>query len=68
MELVILSTVAAVAILVAELRDLAAGKQFGRPATPAATPAVTSVTDLAPGSRVANEDSAATHPELDRAA
>ena len=68
MELVILSTVAAVAILVAELHDLAGREHFGRPSTPAAAPAVASVTDLAPASRVANEDSAETRPELDRAA
>jgi hypothetical protein len=68
MELVILSTVAAVAILIAELRDLARGNPIVRSTTPAVTPRLAPVADLSPGKRAANEQSAAPRPELDRAA
>ncbi len=68
MELVILSTVAAVAILIAELRDLAGGVHFTRPSTAVATRQIATVVDLAPGSRAANEESTSPRSELDRAA
>ena len=67
MELVIISTVAAVAILIAELRDLAAGAHFIRSSTAIATRPVATIVDLA-ASHAANEESAAPRPELDRAA
>jgi len=67
MELVILSTVATVAILIAELAGLARREQLGRSATPAGAPRLASLTDLAAGSPAANQESVA-HPELDRAA
>ena len=68
MELVIISTIAAVAILIAELRDLVAGAHFTRPSTAIATRPIATVIDLASGNRVANEESAVPQPELDRAA
>jgi hypothetical protein len=67
MELVILSTVAAVAILIAELRDLAGSARFTRHLAATATSPNT-VVNLAVGSHAANEESAAPRPELDRAA
>lgn len=68
MELVILSTVAAVAILIAELRDLARREPLMRGAAAEAAPRRASVADLASGVRAANQESAAPSPELDRAA
>ena len=69
MELVILSTVAAVAILIAELRDLAGREHFARPAAAAAVTRLTaSVIDLDVRSRVAHEEWAAPPSDLDRAA
>jgi hypothetical protein len=68
MELVIISTIAAVAILIAELRDLAVGVRFDRPSTAIATRPIATVVDLASGNHAANEEPAAPRPELDRAA
>jgi hypothetical protein len=68
MELVILSTLATIAILVAELSDLALRDRIGRPVAQSGAPRLASLADLSRGSRVANEEGAASHPELDRAA
>lgn len=67
MELVILSTVAAVAILIAELRDLAGHQSIAAVGAQAA-PQTAAVTSLALAGGAANEESAAPRPELDRAA
>jgi len=67
MELVILSTIATVAILIAELGGLVRGEHFGRSTAPAGAPRLASVADLAAGSPAANQESV-THAALDRAA
>jgi len=64
MELVIISTIAAVAILIAELRDLVAGVHFARPSTATAARPIATVVDLASGNRAANEEPAAPRPKL----
>jgi len=68
MELIILSTVAAVTILIAELRDLTVRHAIGRPAPSAATPRLTALTDVSAGSRSVKAEPAEARPELDRAA
>lgn len=68
MELVILSTLAAVAILIAELRDLVGREQVDRSVAPTASPHLTAVAELPVGISAANKASAANRPELDRAA
>ena len=68
MELVILSTVAAIAILLAELRDFAAGEQFGRSMTLAGAPRSDSNAPPASGSGAANSEAPARRRELERAA
>jgi hypothetical protein len=68
MELVILSTVAAVAILLAELRDLAGRERVDRSSTVTGTARIASVADLATGSDAANQERPAPPAELDRAA
>lgn len=67
MELVILSTIAAVAILVAELRDLA-GHQPAASVGTQASPHAVAATSLMLAGDAANQESAAPRPELDRAA
>lgn len=67
MELVILSTFATVAILIAELGGLAHREHLGRSAAPAGALRLTSVADLVSGSRASNQESVAP-AELDRAA
>jgi hypothetical protein len=67
MELVILSTLAAVVILIAELRDLVGGEHIDRSFEPAAGAPLASVINLAAGGTAANQ-SAAAQAELDRAA
>jgi hypothetical protein len=67
MELVILSTVAAVAILIAELRDLAGRQPLARVGAPL-TPHAAAVGGLTLAGQAANQESAAPSPELDRAA
>ncbi len=67
MELVILSTFATVAILIAELGGLAHRDHLGRSTAPAGASRLTSVADLVSGSHAANQESAAPS-ELDRAA
>jgi hypothetical protein len=68
MELVILSTVAAVAILLAELRDFAGGELFGRSTPVAGAPRGDSTAPLASGSGAANPEAPARRRELERAA
>jgi hypothetical protein len=67
MELVILSTLAAVVILIAELRDLVSRDHIDRSFEPAAGTRLASVVNLATGGTAANE-SAATQAKLGRAA
>jgi hypothetical protein len=67
MELVILSTVAVVAILIGELRDLAGHQALATVGTHA-SPRSAAVTNLTLTGGAANEESAAPRPELDRAA
>ena len=67
MELVILSSIATVAILVAELRDLAGREHIGRSTVAASAPRLAIVTELASAGAVANQD-AVVRAELDRAA
>jgi hypothetical protein len=67
MELVILSTLAAVVILAAELGDLVRRERIGRSVVPAAGPSLVSVAGLATGSPAANQP-VASSPGLDRAA
>ncbi len=66
MELVILSTVAALAILAAELRDLAGREHMDRSVAPA-TPRLTAIAGLASDVPAAQQH-ATHHDELDRAA
>ena len=71
MELVILSTLATVAILIAELGDLARRPSVVRPPASAALARLTdpaAVAELATASRAGHEHSTAARPELDRAA
>ncbi len=65
MELVMLSTLAAIAILLAELLDLAVREPVGRPMTVSGT---SPGAGLAAGSSAANDPSAAPRRELERAA
>jgi len=68
MELVILSTFATVAILIAELGGLAHREHLGRSTVPASATRLASVADFAAGSPAANQESVAARAELDRAA
>jgi hypothetical protein len=68
MELIILSTVAAAAILLAELRDLARREWIDRLTVSAGPPRVAVVAEFTPGSSAANLGPNAPCPELDRAA
>jgi hypothetical protein len=68
MELVILSTVAAIAILLAELLDFAGGEQFGRSMPVAGAPRSDSTSALASGSGAVNPETSARRRELERAA
>ncbi len=68
MELVILSTLAAVAILLAELRDLARRERIRRSPTVPGPSRIASAADLAAGSRAANEQPATARRQLGRAA
>jgi hypothetical protein len=67
MELVILSTFATVAILIAELGGLAHREHLGRSTATTGALRLASVADLAAGSPAANQESVA-RTELDRAA
>jgi hypothetical protein len=67
MELVILSTFATVAILIAELGALARRERAGWSTALASGPRLASVADLAAGSPAANQEPVAS-TELDRAA
>jgi hypothetical protein len=68
MELVILSTVAAIAILLAELRDFAGGELFGRSTPMAVAPRSDSTAPLTSGSSAVNPEAPARRRELERAA